>query len=88
MSMGQETCRIFGQVPLNFILLVEKRPKGYMSSGEGLTRKQQTSRPDHLWPEILMENARKLRFQGIVSVNDFKLLVGLQELLEYFLGFL
>ena len=33
-------------------LLEEKPPKGYMWSGERLTRKQQTSRPDHFWPEI------------------------------------
>ena len=35
-----------------FILLEEKSPDGYMCSGEKLTRKQLTSRPDHLWPEI------------------------------------
>ena len=27
-------------------------PDGYVWSGERLTRKQQTFRPDHLWPEI------------------------------------
>ena len=30
----------------------EKPPDGYMWSGERLTRKQLTSRPDHLWPEL------------------------------------
>ena len=35
-----------------FILLEEKPPDGYMWSGERLTRKQLTSRPDHLWPEL------------------------------------
>ena len=35
-----------------FILLEEKPPDGYMWSGERLTRKQLTSRPDHLWQEI------------------------------------
>ena len=35
-----------------FILLEEKLPDGYMRSGERLTRKQLTSRPDHLWPEL------------------------------------
>ena len=34
-----------------FTLLEEKPPDGYMWSGERLTRKQLTSRPDHLWPE-------------------------------------
>ena len=35
-----------------FTLLEEKDPDGYMWSGERLTRKQLTSRPDHLWPEL------------------------------------
>ena len=35
-----------------FTLLDEKAPDGYMWSGWRLTRKQHTSRPDHLWPEL------------------------------------
>ena len=35
-----------------FIQLEEKPPDGYMWSGERLTRKQLTSKPDHLWPEL------------------------------------
>ena len=35
-----------------FTLLGEKAPDGYTWSGERLTRKQLTSRPDHLWPEL------------------------------------
>ena len=35
-----------------FTLLEEKPPYGCMWSGERLTRKQLTSRPDHLWPEL------------------------------------
>ena len=35
-----------------FTLLDEKPPDGYMWSGVRLTRKQLTSRPDHLWPEL------------------------------------
>ena len=35
-----------------FTLLDEKAPDGYTWSGDRLTRKQQTSRPDHLWPEL------------------------------------
>ena len=34
-----------------FTLLEEKPPDGYMWSGGRVTRKQLTSRPDHLWPE-------------------------------------
>ena len=32
--------------------LLEKAPDGYTWSGRRLTRKQLTSRPDHLWPEL------------------------------------
>ena len=35
-----------------FTLLEEKPPDRYMWSGGRLTRKQLTSRPDHLWPEL------------------------------------
>ena len=35
-----------------FTLLEEKPPDGYVWSGRRLTRKQLTSRPDHLWPEL------------------------------------
>ena len=35
-----------------FTLLEEKPPDGFLWSWRRLTRKQQTSRPDHLWPEI------------------------------------
>ena len=35
-----------------FTLLEEKPPDPKMWSGERLTRKQLTSRPDHLWPEL------------------------------------
>ena len=33
-------------------ILEETPPDGYMWSGERLTRKQLTSRPDHCWPEL------------------------------------
>ena len=35
-----------------FILLSERPPEGYTWSGERLTRKQTTSRPDNVWPDI------------------------------------
>ena len=35
-----------------FIVLEEKPPDGYLTSGWRLTRKQPTSRPDHLCPEL------------------------------------
>ena len=61
--MGQETCRIPGQVSHNFLYWKKKPPDGYMWSEERLTRKQLTSRPDHLWPEIskTIGNSAKLK---------------------------
>ena len=35
-----------------FTLLEEKHPNGFLWSRGRLTRKQLTSRPDHLWPEL------------------------------------
>ena len=35
-----------------FTLMEEKASDGYMWSGRRLTRKQLTSRPDHLWPDL------------------------------------
>ena len=35
-----------------FTLLEEKPPDGYMCSRGRLTKRQVTSRPDHLWPEL------------------------------------
>ena len=42
-----------------FTLLEEKPPDGYVWSGERLTRRQVTSRPDHLWPELWIKLGRK-----------------------------
>ena len=50
--MALETCLILGQVFTQFTLLDQKAPDGYTWSGGRLTRKQLTSRPDHLWPEL------------------------------------
>ena len=41
-----------------FTLLEEKPPDGYMWCGERLTRRQLTSRPDHLWPELWIKMGR------------------------------
>ena len=35
-----------------FNILKEKPPKGYMWSGERMTRIPTTTRPDHVWPEV------------------------------------
>ena len=57
-----------------FTLLEEKPPDGFLWSGWRLTRKQLTSRPDHLWPELWksMENARKLRGIYFIDPEEFK----------------
>ena len=46
-----------------FTLLTERPPEGQMWSGERLTKRQATSRPDHLWPELWrrMSKNAKLR---------------------------
>ena len=50
--MVLETCLILGQVSHNLFYSMKKAPDGYIWSGGRLTRKQLTSRPDHLWPEF------------------------------------
>ena len=46
-----------------FTLLEEKLPDGYMWSGGRLTRKQLTSRPDHLWPELWIKMGRNAKLK-------------------------
>ena len=46
-----------------FILLSEKPPDGYMWSRERLTKRQATSRPDHLWPEFCRGLARNAKLR-------------------------
>ena len=46
-----------------FNLLEEKLPNGYMLSGERLTRKQLTSRPQHLWPDLWIKFGRKAQLK-------------------------
>ena len=49
-------------------LLDEKAPDGYTWSGGRLTRKQLTSRPDHLWPEIWKNNGKARQAEGEAKV--------------------
>ena len=44
-------------------LLEEKPPDGYVWSGERLTKRQATSRPDHLWPELWRGMARNAKLR-------------------------
>ena len=46
-----------------FTLLKENPPKGYVWSGERLTKVQMTTRPDHLWPEVRSKLGKPLRIE-------------------------
>ena len=46
-----------------FILSEEKPPDGYMWSGGTLTRRQLTSRPDYLWPELCTKLGRNAQLK-------------------------
>ena len=71
MSIDQETCLIHGQVSLNFTLLEEKPPNGYMWSGQRLTRRKQlTSRPDHFVARTLEEDGRECHAEGEAKVVE------------------
>ena len=61
-SMGLETCQIHGKVSHNLLYWKEKLQTDLCGPGR-LTRKQLTSRPDHLWPELWksMEKHAKLK---------------------------
>ena len=58
-----------------FTLWDEKPPNGKMWSGERLTKRQATSRPDHLWPELQTKLGRnaKLREKQKWSIEKPKL---------------
>ena len=46
-----------------FTLSSEKPPEGFLWSGERLTKRQATSRPDHLWPELWRGLARNAKLR-------------------------
>ena len=56
-----------------FTLLEEKPPDGYMWSWERLTRKQLTSRPDHLWPEIWKTIGKNAKLKEKQNWSNVKL---------------
>ena len=72
-SMGLETCQILGQALTQFTLLEEKPPDGIMWSGERLTRKQLTSRQDHLWPELWEKMGKHAKLKEKQKWSDEKL---------------
>ena len=61
--MDQEICLTHGQVSLNLLYWKKKPPDGYMWSVGRLTRKQLTSRPDHLWPELREKMGKNVKLK-------------------------
>ena len=49
---GSRTCQILGQVSHNLPYWKKNLLTDMCGPGRDLTRKQMTSRPDHLWPEL------------------------------------
>ena len=78
MLMGQEICLILGQVSLSLLYKKRNLQTDICGPGERLTRKQLTSRPDFLWPELWekshekpqIDNARKLRGIYVIDPED------------------
>ena len=70
--MALETCLILGQVSLN-LLHWKKLPEGFMWSGRRLTRRQLTSRPDHLWPELWKTMGKKANLKEKQKWSNEKL---------------
>ena len=64
-TMDQEICLILGQVSLN--LRYWKK-----NLGERLTRKQLTSRPDHLWPELWIKLGRNAKLKEKQKLSNDK----------------
>ena len=50
-----------------FTLLSEKPPDGHMWSRKRLTKRQATSRPDHLWPELWRGMARNAKLRESID---------------------
>ena len=55
-----------------FTLCEEKPPDGYLWSGGRITRKQLTSRPDHLWPELWIKLERNAKLKEKHNWSDEK----------------
>ena len=56
-----------------FTLLEEKPPDGYMWSGVRLTRKQLTSMPDYVWPELWTKLGRNAKLKEKQKWSNEKL---------------
>ena len=66
--MCQEICLIHGQVSLNVLCWKKNLQTEMCGLGWRLTRKQLTSRPDHLWPELWKSMGKKCQAEGEAKV--------------------
>ena len=73
--MALETCLILGQVSHNLLYWKKNLQKDTCGPGERLTKRQVTSRPDHVWPELWRGLARnaKLREKNEWAIEKPKL---------------
>ena len=66
--MVLETCLILGQVSHNSLYSTKKLLTEKLGPGGRLTRKQLTSRPDHLWPELWKSMGKARQAEGKAKV--------------------
>ena len=73
--MDQEICLILGQVSLSLLCWKRNLQTVFLWSGWKLTKRQATSRPDHLWPELWTKLGRnaELREKQKWSIEKPKL---------------
>ena len=66
--MALEICPILGQVSHNLLCWKKKLPTDICGPGKRLTRKQLTSRPDHLMARALEVNGKARQAEGEAKV--------------------
>ena len=73
--MALETCLILGQGSHNLLYWKKKLPTDTCGPGGGgrLTRKQLTSRPDHLWPELWKSMGKNAKLKEKQKWSEEKL---------------
>ena len=73
--MEEENCQMHEQALQDSFLFNERPPDGYTWSGERLSRKQTTSRPDNKWPDMWkhMSDAAKSKAKQKWAVEKPKL---------------
>ena len=72
--MALETCLILGQVSHNLLYSMKKLLTDFCGPGR-VTRKQLTSRPDHLWPELWKSTGKHAKLKEKQKWSEEKLLL-------------